>query len=78
MKAGFTVMTLRQSNSPLNGKGETGEEHVHNYLGIKVVIMCEDFALPFSPGNFLPKTTLLSSPSHPTCLTWPFATFLFP
>jgi hypothetical protein len=34
--------------------------------------------LPFSPGNFLPKTTLLLSPNQPTHLTWPPATFLFP
>jgi hypothetical protein len=29
----------------------------------------------FSPGNFLPKTTWLSSSSHPTHLTWSPATF---
>jgi hypothetical protein len=33
-------------------------------------------ALPFSPWNFLTKTTLLSSPTDPTHLTWPPATFL--
>jgi hypothetical protein len=49
--------------------------------------MCEDFTLKFgnkrtgccikTTGNFLPKTWLLS-PTHPTHLTWPPATFLFP
>jgi hypothetical protein len=34
--------------------------------------------LPFSPGNYWPKTPWLSSPTHPTHLTWPPATFLFP
>jgi hypothetical protein len=32
--------------------------------------------LPFSLMNVLPKTTWLSSPTHPNCLTWPPATFL--
>jgi hypothetical protein len=32
--------------------------------------------LPFSPQNFWPKTTWLSSPTHPTHLTWSPATFL--
>jgi hypothetical protein len=35
-------------------------------------------SLPFSPGNLSPKTIWLSSHTHPTCLTWPPATFLFP
>jgi hypothetical protein len=34
--------------------------------------------LPISPRNFLPKTTWLSSPTHPTRLTWPPALFCFP
>jgi hypothetical protein len=35
--------------------------------------------LSFSQGNFLPKITWLSTPTHPTQLTWrPPTTFLFP
>jgi hypothetical protein len=33
------------------------------------------FSLP--PGNFLPRRTWLSSPTHSACLTWSPATFLF-
>jgi hypothetical protein len=32
----------------------------------------------FNQGIFLPKTTRLSSSTHPTCPTWSLATFLFP
>jgi hypothetical protein len=47
-------------------------------LGDKRTGCCNTYlTLPFSPGNFLPKATLLS-PDHPTHLTWSSATFLFP
>jgi hypothetical protein len=32
--------------------------------------------LPFSPGNFLPQETWLSSPTHLAPLTWSLATFI--
>jgi hypothetical protein len=28
--------------------------------------------IPFSPGNFWPKTTWLSSPTHPTVISFPY------
>jgi hypothetical protein len=44
-------------------------------------LLCPDNALShisFSPGNFLPQTKGLLSPTHPTRLTWPPWTFVFP
>jgi hypothetical protein len=35
--------------------------------GCHITIM-HHLTLPFSPGNFLPKTIWLSSPTHPTLL----------
>jgi hypothetical protein len=38
--------------------------------------MCEDFTLKF--GDKLTKNNTTVIPTHPTRLTWPSATFLFP
>jgi hypothetical protein len=39
------------------------------------IITTHCLILPFSPGNSWQKATWLSSPTHPTCLTWPHASF---
>jgi hypothetical protein len=39
------------------------------------IMKTHPLTLPFRPGNFWPKITWLSSPTHPTCLTWPLMTF---
>jgi hypothetical protein len=49
-------------------------------LGDRITCCCITtvlrLTLPSSPGNCLPKTIWLSSPTHPSHLTWPPATFL--
>jgi hypothetical protein len=42
------------------------------------IITMHCLTLPFSPRNLWQKTTQLSSPTHPTLLTWPTVIFLFP
>jgi hypothetical protein len=120
-RAGFMVITLRQSNNPPNGKWRAKSRACWSFFYIKrsvhkeyvltgqraSCLYCSDilqwlhesirdsalnfgdkgsgcctathlFTLPFLSGNFWPKTTWLSSSTHPTDLTWPPVTFLFP
>jgi hypothetical protein len=42
------------------------------------IMTMHQLMLPFSLGNSWLKTIWLSSPTHPNCLAWPPATFLFP
>jgi hypothetical protein len=91
-RAEFTGMTLRRSNNSPNGKVKTHWDRKGQVRqrATSRARACSSFSLTsrclftmhclkfnFSPANFWPKTTWLSSPTHPNRLTWPFAIFLF-